>query len=299
MSTAPPSPASMVNALTIDVEDYFHPNAMDGAVSPADWDRLPPRVERNTLRLLDLLEAQHVHATFFVLGWVAERWPQLVVEIDRRGHEVASHGYAHRLVYRQEPSQFRADIKRGKAVLEDRLGAPVVGFRAASYSLIESTLWALDILIEEGFTWDSSIFPIRHDIYGIPGFSRIPVTIQRPGGAIVEIPATTVRFLGRNWPVAGGGYFRLLPYSVTRRALRHLNRREGIPAIVYLHPWEIDPQQPRLAAAATSRFRQYANLRVTETRLLRLLQEFRFGPIRAALPALGLSQLGRRQAQGV
>jgi polysaccharide deacetylase family protein (PEP-CTERM system associated) len=298
MSAAPPSPASMVNALTIDVEDYFHPNAMDAAVSPADWDCLPHRVERNTLRLLDLLDAQHVQATFFVLGWVAERWPQLVVEIDRRGHEVASHGYAHRLVYRQEPSQFRADVKRGKAILEDRLGAPVAGFRAASYSLVDSTLWALDILIEEGFTWDSSIFPIRHDLYGIPGFSRVPVTIRRPAGAIVEIPATTVRFLGRNWPVAGGGYFRLFPYSVTRCALRHLNRREGIPAVVYLHPWEIDPEQPRLAAAAISRFRQYANLRVTEARLLRLLRDFRFGPIRAALPALGLSESGRLRAQG-
>jgi polysaccharide deacetylase family protein (PEP-CTERM system associated) len=153
MSAAPPAPATIVNALTIDVEDYFHPNAMDAAVSPADWDRLPHRVERNTVRLLDLLDAQRVQATFFVLGWVAERCPQLIDEIDRRGHEIASHGYAHRLVYRQSPAQFRADVARGKAILEDRLGAPVVGFRAASYSLIESTLWALDILIEEGFGW--------------------------------------------------------------------------------------------------------------------------------------------------
>lgn len=290
MSAASPTP--IVNALTIDVEDYFHPNAMDAAVAPAEWDSLPHRVEHNTLRLLDLLDEQRVRATFFMLGWVAERWPRLVDEVDRRGHEVASHGYAHRLVYRQEPRQFRADVVRSKAILEDRLGAPIFGFRAASYSLIESTLWALDVLIEEGFRYDSSIFPIRHDLYGIPTFSRFAVKIRRAAGEIVEIPATTVRFLGRNWPVAGGGYFRLFPYCVTRRALRHLNQREGVPAIVYLHPWELDAAQPRLAAGAKSRFRQYTNLGVTEARLLRLLRDFRFGPVRDALPELGLPALG-------
>ena len=287
--SAASSPLPITNALTIDVEEYFHPNAMDAAVSPAEWDRLPHRVEDNTLRLLDLLDSYGVHATFFVLGWVAERWPRVVDETARRGHEIASHGYAHRLIYRQTPQEFRADVVRSKAILEDRLGAPVVGFRAASYSLVKQTLWALDVLIEEGFQYDSSIFPIRHDIYGIPDFSRFPVRVQRPGGAILEIPASTVRLLGRNWPVAGGGYFRLFPYGVTRRALRHLNQREGVAAMVYLHPWELDVQQPRLPAGIAARFRQYTNLGRTEGRLRRLLRDFRFGPIAAALPNLRLS----------
>jgi len=279
-----PAAAAIVNLLTIDVEDYFHPNAMDDAVSPAQWDALPQRAEPNTLRVLDLLERHGVHATFFVLGWVAERRPRLVDEIARRGHEVACHGYAHRLVYLQGPEAFRADVRRARAVLEDRLGAPVRGFRAASYSLLASTLWALDVLIEEGFRYDSSIFPIRHDLYGIPDFSRFALTVRRPAGEIVEIPASTVRLLGRNWPVAGGGYFRFLPYRLTRRAIRHLNQREGAPAMVYIHPWELDAQQPRLAAPARARFRQYTNLGATEGRLERLLRDFRFAPIREALP---------------
>jgi len=297
MSALPPASTPIVNALTIDVEEYFHPNAMDAVVAPAEWERLPHRVEDNTLRLLDVLDEHRVHATFFVLGWVGERWPRLIDEIARRGHEVASHGYAHQLVYRQDPRQFRADVVRGKAILEDRLGAPVFGFRAASYSLLESTLWALDVLIEEGFRYDSSIFPIRHDIYGIPHFSRFAVKVQRPGGEIIEIPASTVRFLGRNWPVAGGGYFRLLPYRLTRRAVRHLNRREHAPAIVYLHPWELDTQQPRLAAGAKARFRQYTNLHRTEVRLRRLLRDFRFGRIGEALPAFDLPAVGTDPAQ--
>lgn len=292
-----PGRAPIVNALTIDVEDYFHPNAMDDTVSPQQWDRLPHRVERNTMRLLDLLDAHGVRATFFVLGWVAERWPHLLDEIARRGHEVASHGYAHRLIYRQEPHQFRADVARGKAILEARLGSPVTGFRAASYSLIESTAWALDVLIEEGFRYDSSVFPIRHDIYGIPGFSRFAVTVRRAAGDIVEIPASTVRFAGRNWPVAGGGYFRLLPFWVTRRAILHLNRREGAPAIVYLHPWELDAEQPRLPAGARTRFRQYTNLSRTESRLRRLLREFSFAPLREAIPALAPAAARGREAR--
>jgi polysaccharide deacetylase family protein (PEP-CTERM system associated) len=183
----------MVNALTIDVEEYFHPNAMDDVVERAQWESLPSRVERNTHRVLDILSEREVRATFFVLGWVAERWPQLVVEIARRGHEVACHGFAHRLVYRMGPETFRADVLRGRQVLEDCLGRRVVGFRAASYSIVASTLWALDILIEMGFEYDSSIFPIRHDIYGIPSFSRVPVRIRRPAGEIVEVPPSTIR----------------------------------------------------------------------------------------------------------
>ena len=275
----------MLNALTIDVEEYFHPNAMDDTVDPSEWDALPPRVERNTHRILDLLSEHDVHATFFVLGWVAERWPGLVREIARRGHEVACHGFAHRLVYRLGPEQFRADVVRAHRMLEDCLGVRVAGFRAASYSVIASTLWALDVLIELGLDYDSSIFPVHHDIYGIPGFSRFPVRVQRPAGEILEIPASTLRLWGRNWPVAGGGYFRLLPYQVTRRVIDWLNRREQVPAMVYLHPWELDPEQPRLPAGARTRFRHYTNLGATERRLRALLAEFRFAPIRDAFAA--------------
>jgi polysaccharide deacetylase family protein (PEP-CTERM system associated) len=269
----------MLNALSIDVEEYFHPNAMDGVVREEDWDSQPRRVEHNTHRILDLLDELDARATFFVLGWVAERCPALIVEIARRGHEVACHGFAHRLVYRLGPERFRADVERARSRLEDVIGRPVRGFRAASYSIVASTLWALDILIELGFAYDSSIFPIRHDIYGIPDFSRTPVTVRRAGGEILEIPASTIRAFGQNWPIAGGGYFRLLPYSLTRAALRRLNRRESMPAIVYLHPWEIDPEQPRLAGSRRARLRQYANLGATERRLRRLLAEFRFAPL--------------------
>lgn len=275
--------AGFVNALTIDVEESFHSNAMDDAASPGDWERMPQRVEGNTLRMLDLLDGRDVRATFFVLGWVAERWPRLVDEIARRGHEVASHGYAHRLIYELGPARFRADVERAKAILEDRIGAPVSGFRAASYSLVRTTPWALDILIETGFHYDSSVFPIHHDIYGIPGFSRFPVRIQRSAGRIVEVPASTVRFFGMNWPVAGGGYFRLLPYWLTRRAVRRINVHDGAAAIVYLHPWELDTDQPRQRARATARFRQYTNLRRTEERIHQLLGDFRFAPIREAV----------------
>lgn len=282
-------PAGRLNALTIDVEEYFHPNAMDGTVSPESWGTLPHRVEGNTRRLLDLLAEHGVRATFFVLGWVAERWPHLVDEIARHGHEIGCHGYAHRLVYDLGPQRFREDVARAKALLEQRLGKAIAGFRAASYSVIASTPWALDVLIEAGFRYDSSIFPIRHDIYGIPGFSRFPVRLRRPAGEIVEVPASTVRWLGRNWPVAGGGYFRLLPYQVTSRALRRINRQDGAAALVYLHPWELDVDQPQLPAGLFTRWRQYTNLHRTEPRVRRLLREFRFAPICEAISFEGLA----------
>lgn len=287
MATASGEPGAtgVRNILTVDVEEYFHPNAMDGVVDPARWDELPRRVERNTHRLLDVLAAHDVQATFFVLGWVAERLPRLVGEIARRGHEVACHGYAHRLAYRLGPQRFRDDVRRGKALLEDCLGAPVIGFRAASYSIVAGALWALDVLIEEGFAYDSSIFPVRHDLYGIPGFPRFAVRLRRAAGEIVEIPPSTVRLLGRTWPVAGGGYFRLLPYAVTRRAIRRVNQRDRAPALVYVHPWELDVEQPRLHASRLSRFRQYTNLHRTEARLRRLLDEFAFAPIRDVIDA--------------
>jgi len=279
----------LLNALTVDVEEYFHPNAMDATVSPADWDRLPRRVEANTHRVLDLLAANGVHATFFVLGWVAERLPHLVDAIASQGHEIACHGYAHRLAYELGAQGFRADVARAKSILEQRVGAPVHGFRAASYSLVRTTPWVFDILIDAGFQYDSSVFPIRHDIYGIPGFSRFAVRIQRPAGQIVEVPASTVRLLGRNWPVAGGGYFRLLPYWMTSRALRRINHRDRAAALVYLHPWEFDTDQQRLPAPMKTRLRQYSNIGRTEARVRRLLREFKFAPIREAISFDGLA----------
>lgn len=276
----------ITNALTIDVEEYFHPNAMDDAVSPEEWDGLPHRVEDNTRRVLDLLGEHGVRATFFVLGWVAERWPGLVREIQRGGHEVACHGFAHRLVYKLGPVAFRDDVARAKRCLEDCLGTPVNGFRAASWSIVSSTLWALEILIEEGFRYDSSIFPIRHDIYGIPGFSRFPVRVRAAAGEIVEIPPSTVRVFGTNLPVGGGGYFRIFPYAVTRWAIRRLNDREQRPALIYFHPWELDEDQPRLRAGRLARFRQYANIRRTRPRLHRLLDELRFAPLMEAIGSI-------------
>ena len=287
MSTGGGMEAGMlVNALTIDVEEYFHPNAMDGVVRPEDWDSLPSRVEGNTRRMLEILDGGGVCATFFVLGWVAERWPQLVRDIAAGGHEVACHGYAHRLAYRLGPDAFRNDVGRARRILEDCLGTPVRGFRAASYSIIRDTLWALDALIEEGFQYDSSIFPIRHDLYGIPSFSRFPVRLRCRAGEILEVPPSTVHLFGRNWPVAGGGYFRLFPYSLTRWSIRRINRRDGRPAMVYVHPWELDVAQPRLAASTLSRMRQYTNLRATEARLQKLLREFHFAPITDLVPAM-------------
>jgi len=285
----PGSPGTL-NVLTVDVEEYFHPNAMDAAVDPSTWDQLPRRVEGNTRRMLDLLSEHDVRATFFVLGWVAERLPHLVVEIARRGHEIACHGYAHRLVYRLGPERFRDDVARGKRVLEDCLGTRVTGFRAASCSIVATTMWALDILIEEGFEYDSSIFPVRHDIYGIPGFHRFAVRLRRDAGEIAEIPLSTIHLLGRNWPVAGGGYLRILPYSLTRAAVRRLNRHDRAPAIVYVHPWELDSDQPRLPAGSLSRFRQYTNLDRTETRLRRLLRDFAFAPLRDVIDTNSLPE---------
>jgi polysaccharide deacetylase family protein (PEP-CTERM system associated) len=276
-------PAPVVNALTVDVEEYFHPNAMDAAVSPAQWNSLPHRVEGNTGRVLDLLKEHGVRATFFVLGWVAERWPGLVRRIADAGHELASHGYAHRLVYKLGPEKFREDVVRGKRLLEDCAGRRIRGFRAASYSIVPETPWALDILVEEGFEYDSSIFPVYHDLYGIPGFNRFPVRVRCAAGEITEIPPSTVRLLGRNLPVAGGGYLRLFPYALTQWSIRRINRRDGAPAMVYVHPWEFDAAQPRLAAPVKSRLRHYTNLGATEPRLRRLLHEFRFAPLSEAM----------------
>lgn len=272
-----------LNAMTVDVEDYFHVSAFDGVVPRSQWATLECRVERNTDRLLQIFSDTEIRATFFVLGWVAERYPALVARIAQQGHEVASHGFAHRLVYDLTPAMFREDIRRSKAMLEDAAGAVVDGYRAPSYSITPRSLWALDVLIDEGFRYDASIFPIHHDRYGIPLSPRHPYWLNRSSGSIMEAPASTVRWGILNFPVAGGGYFRILPYAWTRWGIARINRDEQRPAIFYMHPWEIDPDQPRLPSSLLSRFRHYRNLDKTEGRLRRLLADFDFAPMRTVL----------------
>jgi polysaccharide deacetylase family protein (PEP-CTERM system associated) len=272
-----------LNAMTVDVEDYFHVSAFDGVVPRSRWATLECRVERNTGRLLEIFSEVGIKATFFVLGWVAERYPQLVTRIAADGHEIASHGYAHRLVYDLTPKMFREDVHRSKALLEDAAGVRVDGYRAPSYSITPRSLWALDVLIDEGFRYDASIFPIHHDRYGIPLSPRHPYVLRRSKGSIVEAPASTVRWGILNFPVAGGGYFRILPYAWTRWGIARINRDERRPAIFYLHPWEIDPGQPRLSGGVLSRFRHYRNLSDTEHRLRQLTSDFRFGPMAGVL----------------
>jgi polysaccharide deacetylase family protein (PEP-CTERM system associated) len=281
----------VVNAMTVDVEDYFHVSAFDGMLPRSRWDGMESRVVANTERLLEIFADTSVRATFFVLGWVAERHPGIVRRILAAGHEVASHGYAHRLVYDLTPEMFRDDIRRSKLVIEDAGGRAVEGYRAPSYSVTPRSLWALDVLIDEGFKYDASIFPIHHDRYGIPVSPRHPYSLTRTAGEIVEAPASTVKWGPFNFPVAGGGYFRILPYEWTRWGIARINRREARPAIFYIHPWEIDPGQPRLSGSVLSRFRHYRNLDQTERRLRRLVADFTFAPM-----AMVLKDLSRRAA---
>lgn len=273
----------IVNAMSVDVEEYFQVSAFDRVVSRASWDTLDSRVVRNTHQLLDLFDHSGVTATFFVLGWIAERHPQLVREIAARGHEVASHGYHHQLVYMLTRQQFREDVRAAKAALENATGRPVFGFRAPSYSIITSSLWALDILIEEGYRYDTSVFPIHHDRYGIPGAPRHSHRIERASGTLIEMPASTVRVGSVNLPIAGGGYFRLLPYAWTQWGIRRVNAAERAPVVFYMHPWEIDPEQPRMAVGPATRWRHYGGLERTAQRLTRLLQEFRFDTVASVL----------------
>jgi polysaccharide deacetylase family protein (PEP-CTERM system associated) len=275
--------SEVANALTFDVEDYFHVSAFDSPEKRSQWNSLESRVCRNTERLLDILAGGPTRATFFVLGWVAEKYPALVRRIASAGHELASHGFAHRLVYRMTPDEFRADVRRAKAAIEAAAGVHVRGFRAPSFSITKQSLWAFDILAEEGHTYDSSVYPIYRDRYGLPGSPRFAYDVPTTTGHLVEIPLSTVSVAGLTLPVGGGGYFRLYPYAVTARAIEHLNAREGRPAIVYLHPWEIDPGQPRQAGSALSRFRHCVNLDRTEARLRRLLGDFRFGTLSSTI----------------
>ena len=273
----------VVNAMSVDVEDYFHVSVFDGIVPRSTWDEMESRVCANTERLLAIFDEYHVKSTFFVLGWVAERHPSLVRRIAELGHEIASHGYAHRLIYDQTPAAFRDDVRRAKQLLEQAGGCRVDGYRAPSYSITPRSLWALDVLIEEGYRYDASIFPIRHDRYGIPVSPREPFAIERESGTLMEVPGSTVRVGPLNLPVAGGGYFRILPYGWTHWGIARLNATEKQPAVFYLHPWEIDAEQPRLSAGWLGRFRHYRNLDRTESRLRALLEDFSFDTVASLL----------------
>ena len=267
------------NALTIDVEDYFQVSAFDRHIERSDWDRWPSRVERNVERILALLECHHIQATFFTLGWVARRHPQLVRRVAGAGHEIASHGYAHRRANSQSPQAFAQDVGCSKRLLEDICGRPVLGYRAPSFSIGAGNLWAHECLQQAGYRYSSSIYPIRHDHYGMPEAPRFP---WRPLGAggVLELPITTVQALGRRWPAGGGGYFRLLPYAVSRWALHQVNSVDGQAGIFYFHPWELDPDQPQPAGLGLkTRFRHYLNLHRTEARLGRLLRDLHWGRI--------------------
>ena len=265
----------IVNALTIDVEDYFQVSAFAPHIPRSEWERRECRIERNVERILTLLAAADTHATFFTLGWIAERYPALVREIVDAGHELASHGYGHQRASDMGPVAYANDIGRAKALLEDLGGAPVRGYRAPSFSIGAGNLWAFDSLVRAGYRYSSSLYPIRHDHYGMP---EAPRFAHRREGGLLEIPATTLQLAGRNLPASGGGYFRLLPYALSRWMLRQVNRRDGEAAVFYFHPWELDPAQPRIAGIGRkTRFRHYLNLHRMESRLTRLLADFRWG----------------------
>jgi len=264
----------IANALTIDVEDYFQVSALATHISRAEWDRLPCRVERNVDRILVLLSEKKVKATFFTLGWLAERYPNLVRRIVEEGHELASHGYGHHRATDLHRDQFRSDIARSKEILEDIGGAEVIGYRAPSFSIGHSNPWAFDCLEEAGYRYSSSIYPIRHDHYGMPDAPRFA---HQKKARLIELPVTTVRLFRTNLPAGGGGYFRFLPYSVSRWSIRRVNDQDQEPAIFYFHPWELDPEQPRVTGvSAKTRFRHYVNLHKTERRLRRLMADFRW-----------------------
>ena len=274
MATSASSDMPPVHAMTVDVEDWFQVQAFARTIAREEWESLPRRVEQNTDRFLAMFSEAGVQATFFTLGWVADRHPALVRRIVAGGHELASHGYAHRLVHEQAPADFAEDVGRARRVLEDVGGVAVRGYRAPTFSINGRNPWAFDVLAAAGYAYSSSVYPIRHDLYGMPGAPRAPHRVA--GGSLLEIPMTTVRLAGRVLPCAGGGYFRLLPYALFRAGLRRVER-EGRRGLFYTHPWEIDPGQPRVAAASRlSRFRHTVNLHRTAGRIRHLLRDFRW-----------------------
>ena len=266
---------AITNALTIDVEDYFQVSAFAPYIRRDEWDSRECRIERNVNRILDMLAGSDTKATFFTLGWVADRYPQIVRRIVTEGHELASHGYGHERASDLSEAAFTADVTRAKKLLEDIAGTPVLGYRAPSFSIGTANLWAFDVLARAGHRYSSSIYPIQHDHYGMPDSPRFAYKL---GSGMLEVPVTTLRLGKRNLPSSGGGYFRLLPYAVSRWMLRRVNRQDRESAVFYFHPWEIDPGQPRVAGIdAKTRFRHYVNIARTEPRLLRLLADFRWG----------------------
>lgn len=268
------SMAEIANALTVDVEDYFQVSALAPHIDRADWNRIPCRVERNVERILTLLAEAQARATFFTLGWIAERYPRMVRQIVDSGHELASHGYGHLRIHEQTRSEFCADIRRAKRLLEDLSGTEVKGYRAPSFSIGSKNLWAFDAIAEAGHRYSSSVYPIHHDLYGMPEAPRFP---YRPRSDLVEIPISTTAVLRRNLPAGGGGYFRLLPYRLSRALIRRVNELDRRPSVFYFHPWEIDAAQPRVPGTSLkTRFRHYVNLDRTEARLRRLLRDFRW-----------------------
>lgn len=271
----PPEPARASHILSVDVEDYFQTEAFSSTVPRSEWAQYPSRVEANTLRLLDIFEKAEAKATFFVLGWVADRFPSLVREIAARGHELACHSYWHRTVYSLDPEVFRADTRSAVHAIEDAAGIRVSGYRAPTWSITRNSLWALRILAEEGITYDSSIFPIHHDLYGIPGALAHPYFMKAEDRSLMEVPPATLAFGTFKFPAAGGGYLRLFPLLYTRLAIEQIEKA-GQPAVIYLHPWEIDPKQPRLAGSRKSRFRQYFGLNSLENKLGSLLASYQF-----------------------
>jgi polysaccharide deacetylase family protein (PEP-CTERM system associated) len=274
----------VLNAFSVDVEDYFQVGAFEDAIPRDAWGKFEPRVEQNTRRLLDLCARYDVKGTFFTLGWVAERWPDLVRDIQAAGHELGTHGQDHRRVTKMTPAEFREDVRRSKQTIEDIAGTPVIGYRAPNYSIVRETFWAMDILMEEGFRYDSSIFPIWHDHYGIPDFPRFPRPVKgENGSALHEFPISTIRFAGMNLPFVGGGYLRHFPLSFIRWGMHRLNSHERRPAILYIHPWELDPGQPVQPVGLLKRVRHYRNLGRTEARLARLFSEYSFTSCREVL----------------
>jgi polysaccharide deacetylase family protein (PEP-CTERM system associated) len=269
----------MKNALTIDLEDYFHVSAYAGKVRMEEWDSYPSRVEQNTDRLLEVLAEQHCLATFFVLGWVAEKKPKVVARVAAAGHEIACHSMLHRRMFDLTPREFREDTRRAKAIIEETTGKQVVGYRAPSFSLTKQSFWALDILVEEGFQYDSSIFPVEHPSYGIPDAPRTPYWINTASGPILEFPMPTLAIGSMRSPIGGGAYLRLLPYPFTLWSIRHLNRHENFPVCVYIHPWELDPCQPRMGGNLSARARHYFGLQGTENKLRKLVRDVEFCPL--------------------
>lgn len=274
---------SVLNAFTVDVEDYYHVSAFADRIPVSDWDRWESRVVANTHRVLKLLSHHATRGTFFILGWVADRFPALIRDIAQDGHEIGCHGYWHRLIYDQSENEFRDDLIRARDAIHRATGITVTAYRAPSFSITSRSTWAFDVLAEEGFTLDSSVFPVRHDRYGMPGANLDIHQIERPAGTLTEFPPAVYRLGGLNLPIAGGGYFRLLPIAATLRAICRTNQVLGRPFMFYIHPWELDPEQPRIAGRLRSRWRHYQNLRTTERKLNQLLDVYRFGAATDAL----------------